>query len=80
MAMNMAGARVCSDDEKSCGEEEVRDLGFIPAAENVFYSRPGSVAFIGSVGVASVDRAPCSSPPSCFLPEEEEDRIGTWAG
>jgi hypothetical protein len=33
--MNMTGARVCSDDEKSCGEEEVRDLGF-PAAKGSF--------------------------------------------
>jgi hypothetical protein len=39
--MNMAGARVCSDDEKSYGEEEVRDLGFIPAVENVFIAVPG---------------------------------------
>jgi hypothetical protein len=39
------------------------------------------VAFIGSVGVAAVDRAPYSSPSSCFLLEEEEGRNGKlgWA-
>jgi hypothetical protein len=60
--------------------EEMRFLGF-PGGGRSSYRQQGAAAFIGSVGVASVDRAPCSSPPSCFLPEEEEDRIGmvSWA-
>jgi hypothetical protein len=47
-------------------------LGF-PWRRRASYSRPGSAAFISSVGKAAVYRVPGGAPPSCLRPEEEDD-------
>jgi hypothetical protein len=73
-------ARVCGSDEKSFGEEEVRNLGFIPVGGERFYSCPGAAAFVQCVEEAAADRALPSAPPSCFCPEVEDDRSGIRLG
>jgi hypothetical protein len=80
MASFLTGTRVSWYlQEWARGMEEMRFLGF-PGGGRSSYRQQGAVAFIESVGVASVDRAPCSSPPSCFLTEVEDDRNGKLAG
>jgi hypothetical protein len=72
----MAGARVSGNDAGSFGEEELRDLGFIPGGGTPFYSQRRSAAFILGVEGSAVDRVPRSAPPSCFLPEVDDDQTG----
>jgi hypothetical protein len=45
-----------------------------------FYRPRRAAAFIRSVHEAAVNQAPGSSPPSCFLPEEEEGQTGIQTG
>jgi hypothetical protein len=75
-----AGARVCGSDEKSFGEEEVRDLGFFPGGGTPFYSHRRSAVFIQDVEEAAVDRMLGGAPPSCLRPEEEDDKAKRYRG
>jgi hypothetical protein len=54
-------------------------LGF-PWWRRASYSRPGSAAFISSVGKAAVDRVPREAPSSCLCPEVEDGEGVSWAG
>jgi hypothetical protein len=63
--------------EKDKGTKE--SLGFGGGVE-LFIGLRRPAASIGSVRVAAVDRAPGSSPPSCFLFEEDDDEEVSWAG
>jgi hypothetical protein len=76
----MARARVCGGDEKSFGEDEVRDLGFFPNGGTPFYSHRRSAAFIQDVKEAAVDWMPGRAPPSCLRPEEEDDEAKRYRG
>jgi hypothetical protein len=76
----LAGARVSGGDEKSFGEEEVRDLGFLFGGGSPIYKPRRAAAFILDVGVTAVDPAPASAPRSCFRPEAEDDEGVCWAG
>jgi hypothetical protein len=62
----LTGAWVSGGDEKSFGEEEVRDLGFLPSGGSPIYKPRRAAVFILGVGVTAADRALPSAPPSCL--------------
>jgi hypothetical protein len=65
--LEIAGSRVSSGGEKSLGEEELRNLGFIPDGGTPLYRHQRAAVFIQGIELLAVDRVPCSAPPSCFI-------------
>jgi hypothetical protein len=56
-ALELSGARVSVTNSESFGEDELRNLGFIPDGGTPFYRHRRSAAFILGVEEAAVDRA-----------------------
>jgi hypothetical protein len=65
---------MCTENREKDGGIEAK-LGFGGSAE-ASYKLGGVGGFIRCVDLPAVDPVPGSAPPSCFLPEEDNDRTG----
>jgi hypothetical protein len=65
--LEITGSRDSDGDEKNFGEEELRNLGFIPGGSTPLYRHRRAAVFIQDVELLAVDRVPRSAPPSCFV-------------
>jgi hypothetical protein len=82
--LEIAESRVSGGDEKSFGEEELRNLGFIPGSSTPLYRPRRAAAFIQGIELLAADRVPRSAPPSCFVSRKTMNeaifRLGCGAG